>query len=486
MTGTAMTEAEEFSSIYGLEVLVIPTNVPVVRNDIPDVIYKTRNGKYQAVANKIKELHEKGQPVLVGTVSIEQSETLSNLLKKLKTPHKVLNAKHHEQEAEIIMNAGKKNAVTIATNMAGRGTDIKLGEGVKALGGLHVIGTERHEARRIDNQLRGRSGRQGDAGASQFYVSVEDDLMRLFGGEKVKALMERLGVPEDMPIENRFISNSIERAQKKVEGHNFDIRKHLVEYDDVMNKHREIVYKKRNHFMLDENVKNDILLLMEREAENLVKKNAPGKDQGAWDYEGMLNSILTLYRDPAAPLSLDDLKAESRSREGLIEFVKHHFWEQYARKEAEFPAPKFIRKIEKSLGLQIVDRFWMDHINKMSRLREKVAFAGYAGKNPLLEYKNQAFEMLEELLTNIGRNTVGHLLNLQLEVQTKEEAEAKKKEEESKALAKTKQELGTPTAVELTAPTKTEISTPAKTDLAKPDEKYLPKAKKKAKKKRKK
>ena len=270
MTGTAKTEEEEFYKIYGLPTVVVPTNKPVARNDMDDLIFKSRKGKFLAIAKKVKELNQTGQPVLIGTVSVEMSEALSKLLKLEGVKHNVLNAKQHEKEAEIVADAGQKGAVTIATNMAGRGTDIKLGEGVQELGGLYVIGTERHESRRIDNQLRGRSGRQGDPGASQFYVSMDDDLMRIFGGDRVRSAMNALNVPEDMPVSNRFISKSIEGAQKRVEGRNFDIRKHIVEYDDVMNYHREIVYKKRRAMLLNEDVRNEILILMEKEAEGIV------------------------------------------------------------------------------------------------------------------------------------------------------------------------------------------------------------------------
>lgn len=433
MTGTAMTEAEEFSKIYNLEVLVIPTNEPVVRNDMSDAIYKSKGGKYEAVAKKVKELHEKGQPALVGTISIEQSEILSRKLQSFGVPHNVLNAKQHEREAEIVANAGQKGAVTIATNMAGRGTDIKLGDGVKELGGLYVIGTERHESRRIDNQLRGRSGRQGDPGMSQFYVSVEDDLMRLFGGDRVKSLMERLGVPEDMPIENKFISRSIEGAQKKVEGHHFDIRKHLVEYDDVMNKHREIIYKKRRTFLESENVKNDILLLMEKEIEKMAELHAPTKDSSAWNYTELLQNLFVFHKDELAPLSEDTLR-EFHDREELMEFMKKYIWEQYERKEAELPDPQILRHAEKAIGLRVLDTFWMEHIDQMSRLREKVAFSGYAGKDPLLEYKNEAFRMLDELLASIRRSTIGHLMHVKIELKRSEAAKdmhpAKRTEQE--------------------------------------------------------
>src|SRR3989338_2245473 len=306
MTGTAKTEEEEFRSIYGLDVLEIPTHRPITRMDKSDMVYKNRLGKFTAITRAVKSLHEKGQPVLVGTVSVEKSEALSQMFNAEGIPHHVLNAKFHEQEAEIISKAGQRGAVTVATNMAGRGTDIKLGERVQELGGLVVIGSERHEARRIDNQLRGRSGRQGDPGMTQFYVSMEDDLMRIFGGERMQGLMEKLGLPDDMPIENTFISRSIESAQKKVEGHNFDIRKHLVEYDSVMNTHRDIIYKRRRIILENENLKNEALLLIEQETEKIVLEH-PG------DIKEIFESVSALHRDPAAPLARETLEHAERS-----------------------------------------------------------------------------------------------------------------------------------------------------------------------------
>ncbi len=484
MTGTALTEAEEFAAIYNLEVISIPTNVSVTRDDMPDVIYKSKQGKYEAVAKKIAELHEKGQPALVGTVSIEQSEKLSDILQKQGIPHKVLNAKQHEKEAEIIAAAGQKGVITIATNMAGRGTDIKLGEGIKELGGLYVIGTERHESRRIDNQLRGRSGRQGDPGRTQFYVSVEDDLMRLFGGDRVRSLMERLGVPDDMPIENRFISNSIENAQKKVEGHNFDIRKHLVEYDDVINKHREIIYRRRRKFLESEDVKNDVLLLMEQEADHIVTLHAPTKDPAHWNHTEMLTLVHTYYKDEVAPLSVENLK-ECVLKEDLIDFVKKYFWEQYARKEAELADPRILRHAEKAIGLRVIDMFWMDHINAMSQLREKVAFAGYAQKNPLLEYKNEAFRMLEELLGNIQKTTVHHLMRLKIEISATPPEQTEQKNtslvpatEHHPTLSPTQSIIPAPGS-SLSIQKPSQITKAEPKSLIEADAKYLPKKKKK-------
>lgn len=360
MTGTAVTEAEEFSKIYGLETIVIPTHMKVNRTDHHDLIYKNMLGKFMAVTKKVKELQEKGQPVLVGTISVEKSEILSGLLQNAGVKHQVLNAKHHEREAEIIMHAGEKGTVTIATNMAGRGTDIKIKDDVRVLGGLLILGTERHESRRIDNQLRGRSGRQGDPGESQFYVSMEDDLMRLFGGDRMKSIMETLKVPEEMPIQNSFISRSIESAQKRVEGHNFDIRKHLVEYDDVMNRHRTIIYARRDKILKNENVHETVLTLFKKHAE-----------QG---------------------FSADDLQ----------------------KKMEKFGRNDIFHKIEKQVYLRTTDRLWMEHIDAMMGLREQVSFRGYAQKDPLIEYKNDGFTLFEALVKNMECNTLETLLKMEL------------------------------------------------------------------------
>ncbi|MBD3330669.1 preprotein translocase subunit SecA [Candidatus Peregrinibacteria bacterium] len=414
MTGTAETEAEEFYQIYGLDTVIIPTNRPVVRADKPDVIYKTQKGKYMSAVKKIKELHKKGQPVLVGTISVEKSEMLNKLLKLEGVPHNVLNAKHHESEAEIVANAGQKGAVTIATNMAGRGTDIKLEKGVKELGGLFVLGTERHESRRIDNQLRGRSGRQGDPGASQFFVSLEDELMRLFGGERVKGMMNMLKVPEDMPIETRMISRSIEGAQKKVEGRNFDIRKHLVEYDDVMNVHRDIIYKLRRKFLLSEDARAEIITMIEEVAESLVRNHTEARLPKNWDLEEIYEALNTIHKDTKEEITLEKLKAFS-SQDELIQKAKDYLISNYKDKEQSLPDAKILRSIEKAVFLRANDTLWMEHIDAMSRLRENVAFTGYAQKNPLIEYKSQGFEMFNELLSLIKGNTVNTLFKIDIE-----------------------------------------------------------------------
>ncbi|MDP2643061.1 MAG: preprotein translocase subunit SecA, partial [Candidatus Peregrinibacteria bacterium] len=407
MTGTALTEAEEFYQIYGLDTIVIPSNRKIQRLDKTDAIYKTFKGKMLAATKLVKELHEKGQPVLVGTVSVEKSEILSKLFTLEGIPHTVLNAKNHEKEAEIISNAGQKGAVTIATNMAGRGTDIKLAKGVQDLGGLFVLGTERHEARRIDNQLRGRSGRQGDPGASQFLTSMDDDLMRLFGGDKIKGMMELLKVPEDMPIENAIISRSIEGAQKKVEGHNFDIRKHLVEYDDIMNIHRNIIYKQRKNYLFKDEIKEDIIQMITESAENIVINNIAHRDAKDWNKKEIFEALTAIHKDDSA-LTQEQIDTIIYEDE-LIEKAKSYLLEAYEKREKSLPDPKILRGIEKAVILRSTDTLWMDHIDTMQNLRESVAFSGYAQKDPLTEYKALSFELFNELMAMINANTLNTL-----------------------------------------------------------------------------
>jgi preprotein translocase subunit SecA len=414
MTGTAKTEEEEFYQIYGLDVIVIPTNRPIVRADEADVIYKNQQGKYIAAANKIKELHQKGQPVLAGTISVEKSEIMNKLLTKMGVPHKVLNAKNHAGEAEIVKNAGQKGSVTIATNMAGRGTDIKLGEGVIDVGGLFILGTERHESRRIDNQLRGRAGRQGDPGHSQFFVSMEDDLMRLFGGEKIRKMMEMLKVPEDMPIENGMLSRSIESAQKKVEGHHFDVRKHVLQYDDVMNVHREIIYKRRKKFLESEDLKEDILDMLKEETENITLHHITGKQPKEWDLQALLNMANGLLGPSSKELgkeALEQIKVEHE----LVEAVQKHMLEQYEELEKTLPEPKLMRKIEKSVFLRANDVLWMEHIDEMQSLRESVSMRGYGQKDPLVEYKSEGFRRFEEMVSMIRSNTINTLFKMDIQ-----------------------------------------------------------------------
>lgn len=415
MTGTAKTEEEEFMQIYGLETVVVPTNNTIRRNDQPDVIFKNHRGKYIAAAARVKEAYQKGQPVLIGTVSIEKSEVLSKLLQKEGVPHAVLNAKYHEKEAEIVAQAGAKGAVTIATNMAGRGTDIKIDDQVRELGGLLVIGTERHESRRIDNQLRGRSGRQGDPGESQFFVSMEDELMRLFAGERIQRMMEFLKLPDETPIQNNMISGSIESAQKKVEGRNFDIRKHLVEYDDVMNKHREIIYSRRRKALLNENIKNEIIVLIEKEAERIVLKNENTEERG-YNCEQILEDLSILAPEATAQVSLEKLQ-DLNDEEALIEHVKSYLFEVYQNKETRLTNPEILRQLEKGVSLSVIDTLWMDHIDNMQNLRESVSLRGYGQRDPLIEYKEQAFLMFTKLLSDIQTNTINTLFRLNLENQ---------------------------------------------------------------------
>ncbi len=422
MAGTAKTEAEEFLQIYGLETIVIPPNKNIVRKDEADMIYKNQKGKYLAVAKTVKELHDKGQPVLIGTISIEKSEIMSKLLSMEGVPHNVLNAKYHEREAEIVSKAGQRGAVTVATNMAGRGTDIKLGEGVTDLGGLVIIGTERHESRRIDNQLRGRSGRQGDPGLSQFYVSMEDDLMRLFGSERIQKVMDAMKVPDDMPIQNKWISGSIESAQKKVEGRNFDIRKHLVEYDDVMNKHREIIYSRRRKVLHSENIKNDMVILAEKEAEKIVLAHTTvnNHEEGAWNYNEILADINAIHRDPVAPIAPADLEKHAVV-EDLIEEVKKYLFREYEEKEKMLKDPSVMRQIERGVYLNVIDTLWMEHIDNMQHLREAVSLRGYGQRDPLISYKEEGYLMFSKLMSDIQANTVGTIFKIDLKKQLPEQ-----------------------------------------------------------------
>ena len=426
MTGTAKTEEEEFYQIYGLDVITVPTHNPMVREDTADVIYKNQQGKFIAAAKRIKELNEKGQPVLVGTISVEKSEVMSKLLEKLGVPHNVLNAKNHEKEAAIVKDAGKRGAVTIATNMAGRGTDIKLGEGVADLGGLYVLGTERHESRRIDNQLRGRSGRQGDAGVSQFYVSMEDTIMRLFGGDRIKKMMEFLNVPEEMPIENRMLSNSIESAQKKIEGHHFDIRKHVLQYDDVMNVHRDIIYTRRKKFLASESLKEEILKMIDEEVELIVSNHIGGRTSDEWDLQKIADTINSIPKAPTTKLSVDELKKEVNEN-SLIRIAQEFLRKEYEEIETKLPNPEILRSIEKAVFLRSNDILWMEHIDEMQDLREAVSMQGYGQRDPVVEYKGQAFQKFDEMVRMIRTNTVNTLFKIDLS-----EKVAEKVKEETK------------------------------------------------------
>ena len=394
MTGTAKTEEDEFLKIYNLPVIVVPTNKPVIRKDYPDLIFKTKRAKYKAGGKAVTELHAKGQPVLIGTTSITQSEELSAILRKHGIPHNVLNAKFHEKEAEIIAGAGQKGAVTIATNMAGRGTDIKLGEGVPELGGLFIIGTERHESRRIDNQLRGRAGRQGDPGASRFYLSLEDDLLRLFASDRISGIMDKLGMDEDEPIEHKLITNSIEHAQKKVEARNFDIRKHVLEYDDVMNQQREVMYGERRKILFGENLRENIMGMVKHiiRAEMDQYANADLYPE-EWQLDGLIEDAEKIYA-PQGRLKKEELAAMSRDE--LQETLEKLAEEGYHNRELLF-GEENMRELEKVVMLRVVDKKWMEHLDHMDMLRDGINLRAYGQRNPLVEYKIEALDMFEEM-----------------------------------------------------------------------------------------
>ena len=465
MTGTAMTEEQEFREIYGMDVIEIPTNKPVIRNDMPDVVYKTENGKFNAVVEQVKECHEKGQPVLVGTVSIETSERLSALLKRHGIKHQVLNAKYHEKEAEIVAQAGQYGAVTIATNMAGRGTDIMLGgnaeylaknqmrkegyyenliveatgfgdtddeeiiearqrftelskkfkeelrpeaEKVKEAGGLFIVGTERHESRRIDNQLRGRSGRQGDPGCSKFYISLEDDLMRLFGGDRINSMMDSLKIDENTPIENRILSNTIESAQRKIEGRNFGIRKNVLQFDDVMNKQREIIYAQRNKVLDGEDLKESILSMMDETVDSAMAMYMPeGVEPDHWNMEGFRNYFIGLIAGSLLELEDDELKKVDRKELG--EQIKEKVHQLYAKREEEL-GENITRELERVVLLKQVDTKWMDHIDAMDELKKGISLRSYGQKDPVVEYRIEGFDMFDEMIAGIREETVKILL----------------------------------------------------------------------------
>ena len=398
MTGTAKTEEDEFLKIYNLPVIVVPTNKPVIRKDYPDLIFKTKRAKYKAVGRAVTSLHAKGQPVLIGTTSITQSEELSAILRKNGIPHNVLNAKFHEKEAEIIAGAGQKGAVTIATNMAGRGTDIKLGEGVPELGGLFIIGTERHESRRIDNQLRGRAGRQGDPGASRFYLSLEDDLLRLFASDRISGIMDKLGMDEDEPIEHKLITNSIEHAQKKVEARNFDIRKHVLEYDDVMNQQREVMYGERRKILFGENLRENIMGMVKHiiRAEMDQYANAQLYPE-EWQLDGLIEDAEKIYA-PQGRLKKEELAAMSRDE--LQECLEKLAEEGYHNRELLFGEDN-MRELEKVVMLRVVDKKWMEHLDHMDMLRDGINLRAYGQRNPLVEYKIEALDMFEEMEADI-------------------------------------------------------------------------------------
>ncbi|MDP4726564.1 MAG: preprotein translocase subunit SecA [Desulfobacterales bacterium] len=412
MTGTADTEAVEFKKIYSLEVMVIPTDKPMIRKDYSDVIYKTRREKYNAAIDEIVELHRRGQPVLVGTISIDVSEQVSDSLKKRGIKHTVLNAKIHEKEAEIIAMAGQKGAVTISTNMAGRGTDIVLGEGVTEQGGLHILGTERHESRRIDNQLRGRSGRQGDPGSSRFYLSLEDDLLRIFGGERITGIMDRLGMQEGEPIEHGLISRAIENAQSKVEGHNFEIRKQLLEYDDVMNQQREVIYRQRREALFGKDLKSSILEIIEEKSEEtagaFADERTPAEE---WDFKGLNEAVFKQFNFRLPPIEGETL--DGLTGEGLAQLINDEAVRIYEEKEKAIGSEDF-RQLERIVMLQNVDNLWKDHLLSMDHLKEGIGLRGYAQQNPLLVYKKEGFEMFQEMIARIKEETLGILFRIQL------------------------------------------------------------------------
>lgn len=411
MTGTAKTEEEEFNKIYKLDVYVIPTNRPMIRKDLPDVIYKTKHAKYRAVVREVKKRHETGQPVLVGTTSISQSEILSQLLDKENIVHNVLNAKFHEKEAEIIKDAGQKGMVTIATNMAGRGTDIKLGKGVPELGGLMIIGTERHESRRIDNQLRGRAGRQGDPGTTQFFLSLEDDLMRIFGSDNIAKFMDRLGMEDDEPITARMITKSIEKAQKKVESHNFEIRKYVLEYDDVMNKQREVLYAQRRQVLTADSLKDNILAMVDDIINDGLDRYADEKlYPEEWDFAGLLGQMQQ-YFVPKDAVTAKEL--EEMSRPEVHDKLYDIAVKLYEAREEQIGSDT-MRQLERAIMLRVVDSKWMDHLDAMDALKEGINLRAYGQKNPLVEYKFEAYDMFQEMIDSIKRTTVTFLYHIQV------------------------------------------------------------------------
>jgi len=412
MTGTADTEATEFKKIYDLDVVVIPTNMPMVRKDFPDAIYKSRREKFEAVLDEIGNLHKKGQPVLVGTISIDVSEDLSKKLKKRGIKHEVLNAKNHEKEAEIIAQAGQLGSVTISTNMAGRGTDIVLGEGVTDLGGLHILGTERHESRRIDNQLRGRSGRQGDPGSSRFYLALEDDLLRIFGGERITGIMEKLGMEEGEPIEHNLISRAIENAQSKVEGHNFDIRKQLLEYDDVMNQQREVIYRQRREALSGKDLKAEIQEMIRDKAEQIAGTFAADNPHAEeWDLKEIRDAVYKQFNFRLNGFDKNTL--DGLNRDGLAEMIYEEADKIYQNREAAIGSEEF-RHLERLVMLQTVDNLWKDHLLSMDHLKEGIGLRGYAQQNPLIVYKKEGYEMFQDMIDRIKEETLGILYRIQI------------------------------------------------------------------------
>ena len=424
MTGTALTEEKELRDIYGMDVIEIPTNMPVIRVDHHDAVYKTHREKINAVIEAIIECHAKGQPVLVGTITIEASEEISGFLKKKGIQHKVLNAKFHEMEAEIVAQAGQYGAVTIATNMAGRGTDIKLGEGVAEAGGLMIIGTERHESRRIDNQLRGRSGRQGDPGESRFYISLEDDLMRLFGSERLMNIFTSLGFPEGEAIEHKMLSSAVEKAQMKIESNNYGIRKNLLEYDEVMNEQREIIYAERRKVLDGENMRGVIIRFISDVVKEAVDTVIHESQQAAdWDLPEINNVLLPMI--PIDPISTEKKDYEGVTKEQLIEKIQEKAVAYYEAKEKEFPEAEHLRELERVVLLRVIDRKWMDHIDDMDQLRQGIGLQALGQRDPLVEYKFAGYDMFDELIAGISRETVTVLMHVRIEQKAEREEVAK-------------------------------------------------------------
>ena len=421
MTGTADTEAEEFKKIYNLEVMIIPTDKKMIRTDYPDAIYRTEAEKYTAVVADITDCYQRGQPVLVGTTSIEKSEHVSRLLKKEGIKHEVLNAKQHEKEAQIVAHAGQMGMVTIATNMAGRGTDIVLGEGVVERGGVHILATERHESRRIDNQLRGRSGRQGDPGTSRFYLSLEDDLLRIFGSDRIKGLMGRLGMDDGEPIEHRLVSNAIEKAQKRVEGHNFDIRKHLLEYDDVMNKQREVIYSQRRQILSGITLEDDLMDMADELVEDIVEEYTANKMPEEWDLKALGDAT---YRQFGFRVSLEDLDGDLDAdiHDIFLDLVQQRF----AAKRDEI-GPELFKELQQMVMLQIVDNHWKEHLLSMDHLRDGIGLRGYAQVDPLREYQREGYDMFMDLIHRIKADSVGTLFHLQVKPHQEPPPEARPK-----------------------------------------------------------
>ena len=424
MTGTALTEEKEFRDIYGMDVIEVPTNLPIARKDYQDAVYKTKKEKLNAVVEEIIEAHKKGQPVLVGTITIEASEELSAMLKRKGVPHKVLNAKFHEVEAEIVADAGQFNAVTIATNMAGRGTDIKLGEGVKEIGGLKIIGTERHESRRIDNQLRGRAGRQGDPGESRFYISLEDDLMRLFGSEKLMSVFNSIGLPDGEQLEHKMLTTAIEKAQTKIENNNFGIRKNLLEYDQVNNDQREIIYAERRRVLDGESMRDVIYKMITDTAERLISICISDEQTAEeWDIQELNQLLLPVF--PMEAISLTDEQKKTMKKDALVQQIKETAVKLYEAKEAEFSEIEQLREIERVILLKVIDRKWMDHIDDMDQLRQGIGLQAYGQRDPATEYKFMGFDMFDTMTEGISEDTVKSLMHVRIEQNVQREQVAK-------------------------------------------------------------